>query len=728
MRVAAANTTQDETASPWGIWYLATLGWALIFLGAVYLGRLTVISGTSLNLLWPAAGVAVVWLALHRRSPVLWLDALALAAITTGADVATGAPLLLGAGFAGANLAQTAITVVLFTRWCPELWLNGGSEPFGRVSQFWKLVAAAGTGSAAGATIGPAAVSLFGHGPWSWLLTGVWLTRNTAGIVLAGVVALQLEYVWSGTLMAARTLRRPPWVSRRVAAKHWLQRRASRHSWEGLALCLASAACYIAVFPYGHQIPMGFILLSVTVWAGLRFSTTFVAIHGLVISVAAAIFTLNGQGPWAAIGFAPERALITQLFVGMVATIGLCLSLGRRERSELLLRAQAAEHDARSQADVFATIVETMRPGLVVVGANGEPMLGNMAAHRLTSVGDVPASRSPGPSARIPASGPAPATPPPAIDELPYQEALAGQIVSSADVVISGGSTDERRTLNVSAAPLPARVGGGAVLVFNDVTQDRREREDLAAFAGIVAHDLLNPLTAMSGWADLLDSLLSRAAPDPMVSMAAESLTWIKEAADRASTLVGELLTYTTAGDAPITASDVDLARLVDDVIAERTRRLMTESTDGTTPPSPQFEVGALGHVLADPVLIRQLISNLIENAVKYVAPETIPQISIGMSEASEGWSRVYVADHGIGIPPGEHDAIFQNFHRAHRDSDYSGSGIGLSICRRIVERHGGTIIAQDNEGGGTRFVFALPTATAEPAKVAAPVRDSVRV
>lgn len=78
---------------------------------------------------------------------------------------------------------------------------------------------------------------------------------------------------------------------------------------------------------------------------------------------------------------------------------------------------------------------------------------------------------------------------------------------------------------------------------------------------------------------------------------------------------------------------------------------------------------------------------------------------------------RVCVADNGIGIPEGQHDAIFANFHRAHLGSGYLGTGLGLAICQRIVERHGGTIAASDNPGGGSRFVFTLPAATPMTAK-----------
>ncbi|WP_327011538.1 sensor histidine kinase [Dactylosporangium sp. NBC_01737] len=85
----------------------------------------------------------------------------------------------------------------------------------------------------------------------------------------------------------------------------------------------------------------------------------------------------------------------------------------------------------------------------------------------------------------------------------------------------------------------------------------------------------------------------------------------------------------------------------------------------------------------------------------------------------------VEITDNGIGIPAGQHEAIFNNFHRAHRSGGYAGTGLGLAICKRIVERHGGSIVATDNPGGGSRFAFTLPAATRRV--VHHPVKANVR-
>ncbi|WP_308285381.1 sensor histidine kinase [Actinoplanes hulinensis] len=124
--------------------------------------------------------------------------------------------------------------------------------------------------------------------------------------------------------------------------------------------------------------------------------------------------------------------------------------------------------------------------------------------------------------------------------------------------------------------------------------------------------------------------------------------------------------------------------------------------------PEPRFAIGELPAVQADPVLVRQLIDNLVGNAIKYTAPGVVPALRITAVQ-DETMVTVRIVDNGIGIPEGQHEAIFGNFHRAHVSGGYQGTGLGLAICRRIVERHGGTITATDDPAGGTCFTFTLP-------------------
>jgi signal transduction histidine kinase len=139
----------------------------------------------------------------------------------------------------------------------------------------------------------------------------------------------------------------------------------------------------------------------------------------------------------------------------------------------------------------------------------------------------------------------------------------------------------------------------------------------------------------------------------------------------------------------------VDVAALIADVTA-------TRHAEGLVAYEP------IPAVLADPVLLRQVVDNLLGNALKYVAPGDEPKIEV-TGWAAGGLVTVAIADNGVGLPEGEHERIFEEFHRAHH-RDYEGSGLGLAICRRIITRHGGMILARDNPAGrGTVFEFTLP-------------------
>jgi signal transduction histidine kinase len=126
--------------------------------------------------------------------------------------------------------------------------------------------------------------------------------------------------------------------------------------------------------------------------------------------------------------------------------------------------------------------------------------------------------------------------------------------------------------------------------------------------------------------------------------------------------------------------------------------------------------------VRADAAMMRQLLDNLIGNAVKYVAPGVRPHIIISAQQDGDNLL-LTVDDNGIGVPPEQRRSIFENFQRA--AYEYTGTGIGLAICQRIVERHGGSIMVEGNpHGDGSRFSLTLPGVVTAPA-LAAPVDES---
>ena len=288
--------------------------------------------------------------------------------------------------------------------------------------------------------------------------------------------------------------------------------------------------------------------------------------------------------------------------------------------------------------------------------------------------------------------------------------------------------------LAVTSRPIPDSDPPLVVVVFHDVTADRRERDELASFAGVVAHDLLNPLTVVEGWSEaLLEAARAGVVVPP--ERQADQLERIQRAAQRMKHLIGDLLAYTTARDLKITPVRCDLRALAQDIVRAR-----VDASRVRDEPSPVITVGDLPDVLAEPVLLRQVVDNLIGNSVKYVAPGVRPEIEVSGQVLDDGMVHVEVSDNGIGIPDGQHESVFDTFHRAHQDG-YRGTGLGLSIVKRIVERHGGTATARDNDqrerdhdgglvpSGRPRLIASGPylarLAAWHPSKLSAPARSS---
>jgi len=237
-----------------------------------------------------------------------------------------------------------------------------------------------------------------------------------------------------------------------------------------------------------------------------------------------------------------------------------------------------------------------------------------------------------------------------------------------------------------------------ATLQAHLLAQEREQSQELLTFARRAAHDLRNPLSVVESWtAELHDTLA--ASPDGEPAGATTMIAGIERATARMRSLVDDLLADAAARDRAPEHAVVDLHSLVAEVAAEYDAAGSVR-TDG-----PRSVTG-------DPVLIRQLFDNLIANAVKYVRAGHLPDITVSAQHQGERVV-VRVIDNGVGIPDGAHEWIFEPFKRAHDDS-YPGTGLGLSTCRRIVERHGGTMRALPREDGpGSVFEFDLPPARA---------------
>jgi light-regulated signal transduction histidine kinase (bacteriophytochrome) len=241
---------------------------------------------------------------------------------------------------------------------------------------------------------------------------------------------------------------------------------------------------------------------------------------------------------------------------------------------------------------------------------------------------------------------------------------------------------------------------------FSDITEEReavealeRSNADLQQFAYIASHDLSEPLRMVSSYLQLLRRRYHGRLDDD----ADEFIGYAVEGATRMRSLIEGLLAYSRAGRGEESAA-VDLNAVGGDVLRSLAAALVEAGADVT--------LGELPCVLGNRLQLEQLLQNLVANALKFCGDRPA-YVRVAAEHGGAGLVQVAVEDAGIGIAPQHRDRIFKMFQRLHDRESYEGTGIGLSICRKIVERHGGRIWVEERVGGGTVFRFTLPVAPA---------------
>jgi PAS domain S-box-containing protein len=381
---------------------------------------------------------------------------------------------------------------------------------------------------------------------------------------------------------------------------------------------------------------------------------------------------------------------------------------------------RTAEENSRRQAGLLGGIMASLGDGVGVVDEHGRFLLHNPAAKALLGAPDDMVGPD-GWQSHYGLFRPDGRTPFP-VEEMPLVRALAGESPDGVEMVIRNAARPDGILISVDGRPLDISAGRrGAVAVFHDITELRRYETDLSVFAGVVAHDLKAPLAVIRGHCETAADELAGAPDGPAVDEARAALGRIAGGVDRMAGLIDTLLAYTTSRDAPLRLWPTPLGPLVEDVIADRIGHLRPAAG-----PAPEIYVGPLPEVRADPAMLRHVQDNLIGNSLKYVQPGRVARVDVTAGPGPAGWTRIEVADRGIGIPDADKPNIFESFHRAHAAAGYAGTGLGLAICRRIVERHGGVIGVADNPGGGTRFLFTLPLAGTVVHPPAGPPRTEV--
>lgn len=229
-----------------------------------------------------------------------------------------------------------------------------------------------------------------------------------------------------------------------------------------------------------------------------------------------------------------------------------------------------------------------------------------------------------------------------------------------------------------------------------------RSNRELQQFASVASHDLNEPLRKIQVFGDRLAATCG----DALGEQGRDYLARMQSAAGRMRALIDGLLTYSRVTSRPHPFESTDLAEVVRDVVTDLEVRIDEWGA--------RIDVGAMPTLDADAVQMRQLFQNLIVNALEFRRPDVTPTVVIRAEQAddrapSPGAWEITVGDNGIGFAPADSECIFDVLTRLHGRGEYDGVGIGLAVCRRIAERHGGSIRAEGVLGAGATFTVILP-------------------
>jgi len=368
---------------------------------------------------------------------------------------------------------------------------------------------------------------------------------------------------------------------------------------------------------------------------------------------------------------------------------------------------QRAEEEMRQSQHVLQTMIDAMPFGVMVVGKDKIIQRANNAVLKMTGfskdelVGNLchctlcPAERN----------------------KCPIMD--CGQTIDSAERKLI---TKQGQAVPIIKTVVPIKIGSEDVLLeaFVDITERKNDEErvknlnrelaesmrklkdaneEMKNFVYVASHDLREPLRKITAFGSILEKSLN----GKIDTDDAENLKFMIDGATRMNMMIEGLLTYSRVSTKLLPPQVVDLNEIVAQLQQLELSVVLQEKKAIVEMPA------SLPCVNADPVQIRQLMQNLIANGIKYQPKDSVPKITISSKPAPDGMIRIEVADNGIGIKPEYQASIFAMFKRLHTREEYEGTGIGLSVCKKIVERHGGKIGVESEYGKGSTFWFTVP-------------------
>lgn len=455
-------------------------------------------------------------------------------------------------------------------------------------------------------------------------------------------------------------------------------------------LLLTSITCVYGTY-VDPTLPLSWLLMIPCVWGGLTLTIRGTAYLSLTVALCAAAMTYLPANQFDYTGFLPAASIVDLLVIASVA-FAFLLTLMRDQRARLIGELDGRRVESERSRQLLETVFESMTDGVMITGRDGVEKF-NQSARRLLGK-PIPLGRPFSWAEAYDLSTPDGRV----LDDEVIREALApdGGRPARLEVVVNGEGG--AKVLDVEALPLGDGEAGRLVLL-HDATDQRARVRELTNFAGMVAHDLRGPLTVLDGWLEVLQDGSARG-----TDLGDEVADKAKEASLRMRQVIEDWLGYTVVQNGKPSPEAVKLVDAVGEIFDSR--------GGGAEADEPVFTHDAAHAVFADPRLLRQLLDNLVGNAVKYTSPEFAPRVHVRSRPDDEpGWVRIDVTDQGIGIPEGEEEQIFEEFHRGGAEGRSAGTGLGLALTRRIVALHGGQLSARRNPEGGSTFTFTLPAA-----------------
>lgn len=263
-------------------------------------------------------------------------------------------------------------------------------------------------------------------------------------------------------------------------------------------------------------------------------------------------------------------------------------------------------------------------------------------------------------------------------------------------------SADQLRTVNLRLESLNEDLLGANAALERRAAELARSNEELDQFASIASHDLQEPLRKVRTFTQELSILEESRLSDK----GRDYLQRTNAAAERMQRLIEDLLRFSRVSTQGRPFVDVDLQSVTQEVLGDLDAQIAATGA--------VINVGPLPTLRADPLQMHQLVQNLVSNAVKFHRPDVVPVVDISAIEAGDK-VLLSVHDNGIGFDPRYSQRIFRVFERLHGRNEYPGTGIGLSVCRKIADRHGGTIVADGEPGSGSTFTVTLPLSSNAP-------------